>query len=116
MNIKGMDKIAAIGHVNHGKTALVAAMVDAINHNDRGMVINGHSEIGDIMDAMDEEKKDYFKITALPNYAELYSIGLPPTPKRLRGKEMIAPRTEPKVSRNSPCPCGSGKKSKRCCN
>ena len=24
-------------------------------------------------------------------------------------------RTEPKVGRNEPCPCGSGKKYKRCC-
>jgi len=24
-------------------------------------------------------------------------------------------RTEPKVGRNSPCPCGSGKKYKKCC-
>ncbi len=24
-------------------------------------------------------------------------------------------RTEPKVGRNDPCPCGSGKKFKRCC-
>lgn len=24
--------------------------------------------------------------------------------------------TEPKVNRNDPCPCGSGKKNKKCCN
>lgn len=24
-------------------------------------------------------------------------------------------RTEPKVGRNDPCPCGSGKKYKKCC-
>ncbi|MBM4251610.1 MAG: hypothetical protein FJ146_06540 [Deltaproteobacteria bacterium] len=25
-------------------------------------------------------------------------------------------RAEPKVGRNDPCPCGSGKKSKKCCH
>ena len=25
-------------------------------------------------------------------------------------------RSEPKVGRNDPCPCGSGKKSKKCCH
>lgn len=27
----------------------------------------------------------------------------------------VQPRTEPKVGRNEPCPCGSGKKYKYCC-
>jgi len=26
----------------------------------------------------------------------------------------VAPRREPKVGRNAPCPCGSGKKYKKC--
>ena len=26
-----------------------------------------------------------------------------------------AKRSEPKVGRNAPCPCGSGKKYKKCC-
>lgn len=33
---------------------------------------------------------------------------LPPTDKQLR-------RNPPKVGRNEPCPCGSGKKFKHCC-
>ena len=37
-----------------------------------------------------------------------------PTQKRY-GKS-VKVRTEPKVGRNVPCPCGSGLKSKRCCN
>jgi len=45
--------------------------------------------------------------------------------KRVDGKwlyhdgEMVKPppvtRTAPKIGRNDPCPCGSGKKSKKCC-
>ena len=31
------------------------------------------------------------------------------------GKGIPVKRDEPKVGRNDPCPCGSGKKYKRCC-
>ncbi len=37
----------------------------------------------------------------------------------LQGSEILQPdepvRVAPKVGRNEPCPCGSGKKAKRCC-
>jgi SEC-C motif-containing protein len=33
---------------------------------------------------------------------------------KVRGREPIH-RTEPRVGRNDPCPCGSGKKHKKCC-
>ena len=33
---------------------------------------------------------------------------VPPTPKQMA-------RKPPKVGRNEPCPCGSGKKFKKCC-
>ena len=33
----------------------------------------------------------------------------------LSGLPLLTRRTEPKVGRNDPCPCGSGKKFKRCC-
>jgi len=32
-------------------------------------------------------------------------------PSRMR---QVTPRSEPKIGRNAPCPCGSGKKYKRC--
>lgn len=31
-------------------------------------------------------------------------------------RALTLPRTQPKVGRNDPCPCGSGKKYKRCCS
>lgn len=34
--------------------------------------------------------------------------------KPLKGK-LVEVRTEPKIGRNSKCPCGSGKKNKNCC-
>jgi preprotein translocase subunit SecA len=40
-----------------------------------------------------------------------YSGGDPET----EGKKEPARRNEPKVGRNDPCPCGSGKKYKKCC-
>jgi uncharacterized protein YecA (UPF0149 family) len=30
-------------------------------------------------------------------------------------KTVVAPRSVTKVGRNDPCPCGSGKKYKKCC-
>ena len=35
-------------------------------------------------------------------------------PERQR-KQQTVRREEPKVGRNDPCPCGSGKKYKHCC-
>lgn len=42
---------------------------------------------------------------------------LPPykRPRKIRGRH-VPIRTEPKIGRNEPCPCGSGKKFKKCCN
>ena len=37
----------------------------------------------------------------------------PPAPAPTKAKPYIAP---PKVNRNDPCPCGSGRKSKKCCH
>jgi preprotein translocase subunit SecA len=47
---------------------------------------------------------------APPNPAE------PPRPERTGGDDVIrqVKREEPKVGRNDPCPCGSGKKYKKC--
>lgn len=35
--------------------------------------------------------------------------------KQMRGGRPAQIRTEPKIGRNELCPCGSGKKYKRCC-
>jgi uncharacterized protein YecA (UPF0149 family) len=35
--------------------------------------------------------------------------------KELYGNESTFRRTLPKIGRNDPCPCGSGKKFKQCC-
>jgi tetratricopeptide (TPR) repeat protein len=40
---------------------------------------------------------------------------LPNLAARLRGTSAPAPVSRPKIGRNEPCPCGSGKKFKKCC-
>ena len=35
--------------------------------------------------------------------------------KELEAKDAVLPVHSSKISRNSPCPCGSGKKHKKCC-
>lgn len=37
------------------------------------------------------------------------------TKKQLAAKDTEPVRTEPKIQNNEPCPCGSGKKYKKCC-
>ena len=38
-----------------------------------------------------------------------------PMASRRQGESVTVVRTGPKVGRNDPCPCGSGKKYKHCC-
>jgi uncharacterized protein YchJ len=44
------------------------------------------------------------------------AVAEPPRPARSGGDDVIRQirRDEPKVGRNDPCPCGSGKKYKKC--
>ena len=43
-------------------------------------------------------------------------IGVPKPRKHLGTSTRIKVRTEPKIRVNEPCPCGSGKKAKKCCH
>jgi hypothetical protein len=53
--------------------------------------------------------------TPAPNYhAGLMQRLFPPATRELRQQAPAAPRPA-KVGRNDPCPCGSGKKFKKCC-
>jgi preprotein translocase subunit SecA len=51
-----------------------------------------------------------------PEAAPVARGGEPPAPPRTGGDDAIrqVKRDEPKVGRNDPCPCGSGKKYKKC--
>jgi uncharacterized protein YecA (UPF0149 family) len=43
------------------------------------------------------------------------SHGLAPGQAAAGGKPLTFRREQPKAGRNDPCPCGSGKKYKKCC-
>ena len=65
---------------------------------------------GEIIDPKEYEKlqkqlRDAGRLWELKYYKEME---IPPTPKQLA-------RRPPKVGRNESCPCGSGKKFKKCC-
>lgn len=42
-------------------------------------------------------------------------LGLYDSSKKKPKGKLVEVRTEPKIGRNEPCPCGSGKKYKKCC-
>jgi uncharacterized protein len=64
---------------------------------------------GDGQEPMDGEEHLSDIAQALLNLAEYWRL-----PPELRGPQRPA-RAVPKPGRNQPCPCGSGKKYKRCC-
>jgi len=51
----------------------------------------------ELLNSLPKSERKYFK-----------PMGVAPTSRQMN-------RKPPKVSRNEPCPCGSGKKFKRCC-
>jgi preprotein translocase subunit SecA len=60
-------------------------------------------------------KQDYSTATATqaPQYSEPMA-GMPPPPPPPNAPKAPTVRSQPKVGRNDPCPCGSGKKYKNC--
>ena len=63
-----------------------------------------------------EEKESFSLIPPQPG-ADAQSTGMPQLERRppLEEKDTPYTREAPKVGRNDPCPCGSGKKYKKCC-
>ena len=55
-----------------------------------------------------EQMKVLFGDAAPEEVKKYKEMVTPPTPKQML-------RRPPRVGRNEPCPCGSGKKFKRCC-
>jgi preprotein translocase subunit SecA len=63
-------------------------------------------------------KEDYADGEARPQVAQGDGRPLPQgakVPERSRSKQETVRREGPKIQRNDPCPCGSGKKYKNCC-
>ena len=59
------------------------------------------------------EEEEFLVMDAIDT--RLDKLGMKPVFVREEEKEWPAPYTTRKVGRNEPCPCGSGKKFKRCC-
>ena len=60
------------------------------------------------------ESSRFYKVNGRWVYSRKDSI-LPPLPASTAKKPKTFIRSEAKVGRNDPCPCGSGKKYKKCC-
>ena len=54
----------------------------------------------------------YFALKMIKHFDDLRYSHLT---KKEREADILPVRTEPKIGRNEPCPCGSGKKYKSCC-
>jgi hypothetical protein len=74
---------------------------------------------GDETDDADDADDDLVGMTDTRDLLDQYDTGLPAPPPDLDDQypPITAPlrHTDPKVGRNDPCPCGSGKKYKKCC-
>jgi preprotein translocase subunit SecA len=81
----------------------------------------GFAMFGGLMDRIKEDAvQRIFKIQVVREEAAAPKLALPrpPVMRLNRGEPEVqkpAHRTEKKVGRNDPCPCGSGKKHKKCC-
>ena len=60
------------------------------------------------------ESSRFYKVNGKWVYSRKDST-LPPVPESSQKKPKTFVRKEAKVGRNEPCPCGSGKKFKKCC-
>ncbi len=69
-----------------------------------------HSEAGNISQAMGRQAS-----AQMSGEQARRSAMASPMQRRTQGESITVRRTQPKVGRNDPCPCGSGKKYKHCC-
>jgi len=60
------------------------------------------------------ESSRFYKVNGRWVYSRKDST-LPPIPTLLKNKPKTVVRSEAKIGRNDPCPCGSEKKYKKCC-
>jgi preprotein translocase subunit SecA len=99
--------------------AMFKAMYASINHDVAAMIFR--------LEAMPQELRPRSVFDAIPQKAvhQEFQAGIPKpvSPQQAVLEETkvsqqptaSVPRTEEKVGRNDPCPCGSGKKYKKCC-
>ena len=64
-------------------------------------------------DHCDQQEMKNLQKAIAPNVREIHSYWLERRADYTHSGTVM--RSEPKVGRNAPCPCGSGKKFKKCC-
>jgi len=75
----------------------------------------GHIKNGEQLNGMIKKENKAFQ-KALPARTQSRKSKSPVAPKKTgKGKTAQKAKTEAKIGRNDPCPCGSGKKFKKCC-
>ena len=81
-----------------------------------GVTVNTGTARKQVISGGENKKEDFDSSSAAPQQAQA-SGQMPqaaPKPEDARKPETFR-REQPKVGRNDPCPCGSGKKYKNCC-
>lgn len=66
------------------------------------------------LDELNEQETDNIRLAITPNVREIHAYWLARRDQNMRINTPVQ-RSEPRVGRNDPCPCGSGKKYKKCC-
>ncbi|MFC2097320.1 preprotein translocase subunit SecA [Bacteroidota bacterium] len=100
---------------------LFKGMVDKNNKDVSSFLMKGHIPIqtpDDVKEAQARKKLDMSRYetskTEVPSYTEGSPSAGTPNQQQAERKSLQPVRKDPKVGRNDPCPCGSGKKFKNC--
>ena len=115
------DVTLVFDRVAHSKAAGPPALKCKINFDTEKRVIEekGAGISAQFAESMLEELMALFAGAGIELFKERYSHikewGKACLQPELRKRKMPLAAAAPKVGRNSPCPCGSGKKYKRCC-
>ena len=91
--------------------------------NNRGVKLKGEKQVHEVMQLVMElanhtriwENNGHTPHEIFENYEKSHLRPLPDRPSHLGGADIIDFKTGKKIGRNDPCPCGSGKKYKKCC-
>jgi preprotein translocase subunit SecA len=108
---EGFDMFELMTESIKEETVMFCFNVTVETKTERKRVISGGKE------KKDENAEDYLG-AATPEIGDMEGADSLPeqaeAPSR-EGRQETVRRTQPKVGRNDPCPCGSGKKYKNCC-
>ena len=105
--------LARIGNVLRNKDSMLAALAEMLDDNDLRAVLRAkHRAFGSarMLPTLRSVAKAYFTVCHGPVAALIVE-----RPYEVANTGTHIRRAVPRIGRNEPCPCGSGKKYKRCC-